>query len=148
MCSSAGRRWNKERMRETGGRRQEAGNERGKDLTFGTWLSSQPWSSWVPPLSLLSQESGANDLNDRRKDGRRAAAGGVCYSSADGETNPFYFVIISRRETKEEIVGGRGGGAGLGGPENRQNECAGRPPCRELCQAVLPPFTTSCLAGA
>lgn len=37
-----------------------------KALTSGARLSSQPWASWVPPLSFFSQGSCANNLNYRR----------------------------------------------------------------------------------
>lgn len=83
---SAGQRWKKqeERMRERErdwGRREgksKGGKDKGEELTFGPWLSSQPWRPWEAPLAFFSQGSCADHLNDRTRD-HHGACRGWCY---------------------------------------------------------------------
>lgn len=75
------------RKTEGGGKMEEGGKEKGKELTFGAWLSSQPWRPWVPPLAFFSQGSCADHLNDRTWDYAWHGSGWYCILQQCGWRN-------------------------------------------------------------
>lgn len=67
---------------KAGGGKEERERE-GKELAFGAWLSSQPWSPWVPLFAFFSQDSWADNLRHRTQRHHQVWEWLVLYSTVE-----------------------------------------------------------------